>query len=296
MSSAWIKFYPSDWLSGTRGLNAVETGVYITLIATMYEGERPVPNEPKRLARQLGMTPAALDKTLKALLERGKIVLTEEGFWKNRVGKEIKIRSEKSEAAAQSASKRWSKTTEKQSSDDANAMPTQCERNATDDATRNQIPEERDKSLSKAHATKTVDAIWAKLPKRKRSLTSKAKLLKPVTQLLKAGHDAERILTAVSRCYSEPRHAEDDGQFAPAVYSWLVDGVWENYAAAEPAAETEDLTPDKWAAVFRLYCETSTWPPHAGPQPGQDGCRAPADLVAKYFDWVESRRLREAAA
>ena len=157
-------------------------------------------------------------------------------------------------------------------------------------------PIERDKSLSKAHAMKTVEAIWSKLPKRKRSLTSKAKLLKPVSQLLKAGHDAERILTAVSRCYSEPRHTEDDGQYAPAVYSWLVDGVWENYAAAEPAAETEDLTPDKWAAVFRLYCETSTWPPHAGPQPGQDGCRAPADLVAKYFDWLESRRLREAAA
>ena len=36
----WIRFFPSDWLAGTRGMSAVETGVYITLIATMYERRR----------------------------------------------------------------------------------------------------------------------------------------------------------------------------------------------------------------------------------------------------------------
>ena len=37
--SPWIKFYPSDWLAGTRGMSATEAGVYINLIAMMYESD-----------------------------------------------------------------------------------------------------------------------------------------------------------------------------------------------------------------------------------------------------------------
>jgi hypothetical protein len=50
----WVQFFPSDWLGGTRTLTVVETGVYITLIASMYDQGRPLTDPPDRLARLCG--------------------------------------------------------------------------------------------------------------------------------------------------------------------------------------------------------------------------------------------------
>lgn len=292
MSGSWVKFFPSDWLAGTRGLTAAETGVYITLISMMYEREAPIPMETKRLSRLLGMSVPAFEKVISGLMDQGKVTVQNGGYWNGRVEIEIKNRQKTSLAASESAKQRWDKAHKKQGSDDADAVRTECELDAIPD-TRYQI--EGDKSPSRARAVETVDQIWQRLPKRKRAATSKAKLLKPVSKLLKAGNDPAVIVAAVSRCYSEPRHQDEDGQYAPAIYSWLSDGVWENYAAPE-RVEQGEITAEQWSSVFRLYCEAGTWAPHAGPAPGQDGCRAPADLLAKYFEWVEVRKLKGAAA
>lgn len=34
----WFKFFPADWLSGTRGLTATEAGVYIMLVVDAFAG------------------------------------------------------------------------------------------------------------------------------------------------------------------------------------------------------------------------------------------------------------------
>ncbi len=54
MSIIHVAFYPSDWLAGTRGLSDAETGVYITLIARMYEMAGPIERDDNRLARLCG--------------------------------------------------------------------------------------------------------------------------------------------------------------------------------------------------------------------------------------------------
>lgn len=289
MSSAWIKFYPSDWLSGTRGMSAAETGVYITLIAMMYEREGPVPNEPKRLARQMGMTPAALEKVVDELLGQGKILLTEEGFWKDRVAKEIKFRAEKSEAAAESASKRWGKTQEKQPQSDANALPTQSEGNAT----RYQIPEERDKSLSSAQV---VDEIFRIIPKAKARMAPKKTLPKVVKTIL-AKTPAESLLAAVRACYTHPDSTRDGGQYAPAIYKFLSTGMWENWVpGSDAAAQPADIADDQWRRLLMTWHETRSWPPYAGPQPGHEGCRIPEPILDRYRTWVTEQSKIGAAA
>jgi uncharacterized protein YdaU (DUF1376 family) len=289
MSAAWIKFYPSDWLSGTRGLSASETGVYITLIAMMYEREGPVQNEPKRLARQLGMTPAALEKTIDALLEQGKIVLTEQGFWKDRVEKEIKFRTEKSEAAAQSASKRWHKSEEKQGQCDADALPRQSEGNAT----RYQIPEERDKSLSSAEV---VSEILRVIPKAKARMAPKKTLPKIVKGIL-AKHPPESLLAAVRACYTHPDQTREDGQYAPAIYKFLSTGMWESWLpAADAGAAVLEMSDDQWRRLLMTWHETQSWPPYAGPLPGQDGCRVPGPILERYRAWVSEQSKIGAAA
>jgi len=147
--SPFFQFYPSDWLAGTRGLTAAETGVYITLVAMMYEAEGPIPRDNRRLARLCGCTPAALQKAIDGLLATGKLVEDERGFFNRRVEIEIKKRSEKRASASESAKKRWQKTVKNQQVDDANASNSQCVRNA------NQKPEPDKKEEPNGSSKKT---------------------------------------------------------------------------------------------------------------------------------------------
>lgn len=160
--SPFFQFYPSDWLAGTRGLTASETGVYITLVAMMYEAEGPIPNDAKRLARLCGSTPAALKKAIDGLIDAGKITEDERGFSNRRVEIEIEKRAEKRAAASASANVRWKKTEQKQQPKNANASDTQCERNA------NQKPEPEKKKEEPNGSSKNrgsrLTAEW-RLPK-----------------------------------------------------------------------------------------------------------------------------------
>lgn len=137
----WIRFFPSDWLAGTRGLSASETGIYITLIASMYERGEPVPEDHKRLARLCGASNSTFQSALETLVVAGKLLRVDGGLWNERVGKERVYLSEKSQVGLQAATARWAKTQQNQRPPDANAMHPQSVGNAIPDA-RYQIPEE----------------------------------------------------------------------------------------------------------------------------------------------------------
>ncbi len=104
---AHIAFYPSDWLAGTRGMTAAETGVYITLTAMMYERAAPLNMDRPRLARLCGIPAGSFKRVLGALVEDGKIIDGEDGLWSRRVAKELGRASEKTAKAAASANARW---------------------------------------------------------------------------------------------------------------------------------------------------------------------------------------------
>lgn len=160
--SPFFQFYPSDWLAGTRGLTASETGVYITLIAMMYEAEGPVLNDPKRLARLCGSTPSTFKKAIDALVAMGKLTHDDRGYSNRRAEIEIEKRSEKRAAASASANERWKKNNKKQQTEAAIASDLQCERNA------NQKPDTREeKEEAKASSKKRGSRLTAdwQLPK-----------------------------------------------------------------------------------------------------------------------------------
>lgn len=136
----WVRFYPSDWLAGTRGLSAVETGIYITLVAMMYERGAPLPDDAPRLARLCGASLPRFQTALQGLLEGRKIVRTPEGLWNLRVEKEQEKRSKIQLNSVSAANKRWEKAQRKQWGPRAVAMPEQSDRNA--------IPETRKISTS----------------------------------------------------------------------------------------------------------------------------------------------------
>ena len=141
MSDPWVKFYPSDWLAGTRGLTAAETGVYITLVAMMYEREEPLDMPVDRLARLCGSTKTNFKKAISVLLDEGRIVQTDSGLWSKRVECELQKRTAKTNNAKSSANARWGKTKQKQGLGDAVASETHMRNGCDGDATRNQKPE-----------------------------------------------------------------------------------------------------------------------------------------------------------
>jgi len=114
VSITHIAFYPSDWLAGTRGLTAEETGIYITLISRMYEMAGPIERDDNRLSRLCGTkSKAAFVKALKYLIEEGKIIIVDGCLFNERVEKEIKNTTEKSSKAKAAAQSRWDKKSNK---------------------------------------------------------------------------------------------------------------------------------------------------------------------------------------
>lgn len=105
MSRAWFKFYGRDYRDGVRDLPFDVVGIYSVLLTLMYEeqGGR-IRDHDQRLCRQIGCDIRMWRRTRKALIEAGKLHVTEDGFLTNdRVEIEAKSAEHLSEVRAISA-------------------------------------------------------------------------------------------------------------------------------------------------------------------------------------------------
>ena len=128
VSEAWFRFFPSDWLGGTSGLSAAEKGVYVTLIALMYDQGGMVPRDDARLARQCGLPKAGLSKVIDTLVALGKIEVDGERLTNSRVKTEVTERENRIGAARDGANAANQKKLEKskneiRSSDRSSELP-----------------------------------------------------------------------------------------------------------------------------------------------------------------------------
>lgn len=165
MSIVHIAFYPSDWLAGTRGLSDAETGVYITLIARMYEMAGPIERDDNRLSRLCGSkSKTSFVKALEYLISEGKIVVVDGGLFNERVQKEIEKTTNKSAKAAAAAQSRWDRKTNKNNvGTHANAspkhMPQRCQSEPEPD-----IREDTNVSSKKITEPDGFDDFWVLWP------------------------------------------------------------------------------------------------------------------------------------
>lgn len=108
-----VAFYASDWLAGTRGYTPAQTGVYITLLAMIYEQTKPLPYDDARLARLCNCPAGTFKKILAVLIEDGKIVRLDAGLWNMRAGRELDAAKGAMDRASDKGKKainaRWSK-------------------------------------------------------------------------------------------------------------------------------------------------------------------------------------------
>ncbi|MEI4473550.1 YdaU family protein [Frigidibacter sp. MR17.24] len=154
----WVKFYASDWLAGTSGLTSAERGVYITLIALIYENEGPIAYDEARLARRCGCPKAAFAKAFRGLCSEGKMALADGMVSNRRTEKELSARGIRAQKASASANARWraqaDKTEQNQSSENANASAKQC----LGDAIQKPEPEEKEEPIGSSQKSDPFDA------------------------------------------------------------------------------------------------------------------------------------------
>ena len=85
----WFRFYVDDWIAGTSSLTAAEKGVYISLLAAMYDRREPIIGDPIALARRCGLPYNRFVPVLDRLVRLGKITRLDDGrLWNERVKKE----------------------------------------------------------------------------------------------------------------------------------------------------------------------------------------------------------------
>ena len=93
----WFKFYPRDWISGTRGLSDRARGVYIDLLARMYDLGHGLDHDEKDLCRYLNYRDhRQLRPVLRELLDKGKIRLVDGLLINDRAMDEIALADQRS--------------------------------------------------------------------------------------------------------------------------------------------------------------------------------------------------------
>jgi uncharacterized protein YdaU (DUF1376 family) len=142
LSIVHVPLYPSDWLAGTRGLSAEETGVYITLVCRMYEMAGPIERDDARLSRLCGCkSKPAFVRALDYLISEGKITETPDGLFNDKAEKVLRNVTEKSAQAREAAERRWKKKDNKNKDSEMQThSPRICETDANQSPKPN-IPE-----------------------------------------------------------------------------------------------------------------------------------------------------------
>lgn len=151
----WFKFFPSDWLGGTRGLTSSETGIYITLIALMYERDGGVEINHARLSRLCGASNSAFKSAITTLLNEGKVRIEDDKYVNDRALEELSYRRKKEAVASRAAKSRWGKNDNEINADDAaDGLQTESVRNAISEARSQKLEKEIDTSVSSKKITR----------------------------------------------------------------------------------------------------------------------------------------------
>lgn len=89
-------FYPRDWISGTRELSDRARGVYIDLLARMYDIGRPLDYDEKDLCRFLGYRDSRqLLPVINELVTKGKVEIVDGKITNARAAREIEAAQER---------------------------------------------------------------------------------------------------------------------------------------------------------------------------------------------------------
>ncbi|WP_208435065.1 DUF1376 domain-containing protein [Bartonella phoceensis] len=113
---AWVRCFPSDWVSEASGMTSHQISTYMMLTLLMYKKRQPILENASILARISGCSVKAFNKALDFLLSDERLIRLEDGrLWSLQVEEELNNSNENlnkfSERAQKAAKARWDKNT-----------------------------------------------------------------------------------------------------------------------------------------------------------------------------------------
>jgi len=109
----WFKFYPQDWIDGTRDLTPEQRGAYIDMIALQMLSGDPVKDDYAWLGHQMHISSRKARSLVESLIEATKLIRTERGILNERAAVEIEAREKQRRANSEIAVERERKNREK---------------------------------------------------------------------------------------------------------------------------------------------------------------------------------------
>jgi len=107
MKAPWFPFFTADWIVGVTSLSAAERGVYVSLLALMYDRNGPLVRDDGRLSRQCGLPKAGFVRALDGLIATGKILFEEGCLFNLRARAELAERNERKSQAQNGGLAKW---------------------------------------------------------------------------------------------------------------------------------------------------------------------------------------------
>lgn len=95
-SAPWFKFFPLDWIDGTRDMTLEQRGAYIDCIAIIMAFDKPIPDDPKWMSHQMHISVRKWNALKKLLIEGQKLMETEAGCDNDRCIEERENRAKRS--------------------------------------------------------------------------------------------------------------------------------------------------------------------------------------------------------
>jgi hypothetical protein len=158
--------------------------------------------------------------------------------------------------------------------------------------------EEKTDSRSVAKATQPrepdlFEKFWRAYPRRD-GPNPRAPAEKKFNALAKSGVDPEMMIAAaVALAGSESAKGNVGTRFIPQAITWLNQQRWADHAAVAFLASEAgaELPSDYLEKAVAFFAKGGRWWRQGGPEPGSPGCRASAELLAKYGLAPDGRKL-----
>jgi uncharacterized protein YdaU (DUF1376 family) len=314
MSQPWFPFYVGDYVRDTARLTTEGHGAYLLLMLDYWANGAP-PDDDETLS---SIARLSLDAWLKLRQKIAPFFQIADGKWMHkRIEKEREIAEEKHQkrvnaGKAGGEAKAKNQQSSSNATSNAVALPYQSQPQPQPQPLKEALSRSKDRpasaqiDLEEAIAAKApaqpsrFNEFWQAFPRRDGPNPRKPAEAK-FDALVKTGVDPEMMIAEAKKLASaEGARGNLGTRFIPQAATWLNQARWSDHAAvamlAAMAQETPEARLKALESVVAFYARTGVWSRHAGPGPGQIGCRAPAELLAKHgIDAATGDKIRKAS-
>lgn len=259
----FMQLYVSDFVGDTLHLSTEQVGAYLLLLMAMWNAGGSLPNDEVKLARVARMSVKKWRAVAADLLAY--FTVDGDAVRHNRLTKEL----QKSEGKSNSRASAGAKGGRAKALKDKNASVA----NVTD------LPQHLPDTRYQIEAASQLgeraflyDRLIEAASTRGQCHQSLAMGIGPMTDLLAKGFDLETDILPVIRERANPSIRS---------WSYFVTIIVQRQAerAAIPTKTKKPAT--DWASRLNAFAEDGTWSTGWGPRPGDPGCEAPSELLAR---------------